>query len=137
MVFRNEMIHESRVIPLDGPARPVVNSHVQGTRADTGTATHLSLKRQTSTTRCHRFQWAGYPGDPGYHSLALRVTERFRRIATTCCSIKPRGRSQTWVKPWTLQLRWRAERIHTCSNTPATKAITPCAISERRAHRDK
>ena len=48
---------------------------------------------------------AGYPGDPGYHSLALRVTERFTRTGPDTLLYKATvDDPQTWVRPWTLQI---------------------------------
>jgi hypothetical protein len=107
VVFRNEMIHESRVIPLDG--RPHVSSSIRMYMGDSrghwdgGTlvveTTNLNDKVAIGSNG------AGYPGDPGYHSLALRVTERFRRVADDLLLYQVTvDDPQTWVRPWTLQL---------------------------------
>ena len=46
---------------------------------------------------------AGYPGDPGYHSDALRLTERFTRTAENTLEYRATVNDpQTWTKPWTL-----------------------------------
>jgi hypothetical protein len=92
VVFRNEMIHESRVIPLDGRPHvsPAIRMYMGDSRGD-----KVAIGSNG----------AGYPGDPGYHSLALRVTERFRRIADDTLLYQATvDDPQTWVRPWTLQL---------------------------------
>jgi hypothetical protein len=46
---------------------------------------------------------AGYPGDPGYHSEALRLTERFTRIGENTLEYRATVNDpQTWTKPWTM-----------------------------------
>ena len=81
VVFRNEMIHESRVIPLDG--RPHVSKSIRMYMGDPrghweGDTLVVETTNLTDKVAIGS-NGAGYPGDPGYHSLALRVTERFTR----------------------------------------------------------
>jgi hypothetical protein len=122
VVFRNEMIHESRVIPLD----PFDKLRVDGERSRTvdGRPEHLSaaIRMYMGDSRGH---WegdtlvvettnftdkvaigsngAGYPGDPGYHSEALRLTERFTRTGENTLDYTARvDDPQTWTKPWTI-----------------------------------
>ena len=48
---------------------------------------------------------AGYPGDPGYHSTALRVVERFTRTGDRTLRYEATvDDPQTWVRPWTLRI---------------------------------
>ena len=48
---------------------------------------------------------AGYPGDPGYHSQALRVIERFTRSGPDTLIYEATvDDPQTWVRPWTLRI---------------------------------
>jgi hypothetical protein len=107
VVFRNEMIHESRVIPLDG--RPHVSSAIRMYMGDSrghwdGDTLVVETTNLTDKVAIGS-NGAGYPGDPGYHSLALRVTERFRRIGDNMLLYQVTvDDPQTWVRPWTLQL---------------------------------
>jgi hypothetical protein len=107
VVFRNEMIHESRVIPLDG--RPHVSSSIRMYMGDSrGHWDGDTLVVETTNLNdkvAIGSNGAGYPGDPGYHSTAIRVTERFRRIADDMLIYQATvDDPKTWVKPWTLQI---------------------------------
>jgi hypothetical protein len=108
VIFRNEMIHEARVIPLDG--RPHVGSNIRMYMGDSRgrwegntlvvETTHFTDKDAIGSNG------AGYPGDPGYHSEDLKVIERFTRISENSLEyrvtvIDPR----TWSKPWTILLQ--------------------------------
>ena len=107
VVFRNEMIHESRVIPLDG--RPHVSSAIRTYMGDSrgrwdGDTLVVETTNMTDKVAIGS-NGAGYPGDPGYHSQALRVTERFRRVADDLLIYEATvDDPQTWVKPWTLRV---------------------------------
>ena len=107
VVFRNEMIHESRVIPLDG--RPHVSSAIRTYMGDSrghweGDTLVVETTNMTDKVAIGS-NGAGYPGDPGYHSLALRITERFRRVADDLLIYEATvDDPQTWVKPWTLRV---------------------------------
>jgi len=107
VVLRHEMIHESRVIPLDG--RPHVSSSIRMYMGDSrGRWDGDTLVVETTNLNdkvAIGSNGAGYPGDPGYHSPALRVTERFRRIADDMLLYQATvDDPQTWVRPWTLQI---------------------------------
>jgi hypothetical protein len=115
VVFRNEMIHESRVIPLDPstgsglPRLPHVSSAIRMYMGDSrghwdGDALVVETTNFNDKVAIGS-NGAGYPGDPGYHSTALKVTERFRRIADDMLVYSATvDDPQTWVKPWTLQI---------------------------------
>jgi len=48
---------------------------------------------------------AGYPGDPGYHTEALKVTERFTRTAEDTLEYEATvDDPETWVRPWTIAM---------------------------------
>ena len=94
VVFQSEMIHESRIIPLDGRARP-----------STGVKVHFGSSRGywdghslvIETTNFH-------PDSPVYGATGsnIRVIERFTRIAPdkvewTVTLDDP----ATWTRPWT------------------------------------
>jgi hypothetical protein len=94
VVFQSEMIHESRIVPLDGRARPTPAVRV-----------HFGISRGywdgnslvVETTNFH-------PDSPVYGAIGdkLRVVERFTRIAPdkvewTVTLDDP----MTWTRPWT------------------------------------
>jgi hypothetical protein len=105
VVFRNEMIHESRVIPLDG--RPHVSPDVKLYMGDSrghwegGT---LVVETTNFTDRdAIGSNGAGYPGDPGYHSDRMRIIERFTRTGPKTLEYRATvDDPKTWMKPWTM-----------------------------------
>jgi hypothetical protein len=108
VVFRNEMIHESRVIPLDGrphPA-PAIRMYMGDSRGHWEGDT-LVVETTNFTDRVAiGSNGAGYPGDPGYHSEALRVVERFTRTSENTLDYRATVEDpQTWVRPWTLLIQ--------------------------------
>jgi hypothetical protein len=107
VVFRNEMIHESRVIPLDGrPHMPASIRMYMGDSRGRWEGDTLVVETTNFTDRVAiGSNGAGYPGDPGYHSPALRVTERFTRTAADTLVYEATvDDPQTWVRPWTLRI---------------------------------
>ena len=105
VLFRNEMIHEARVIPLDG--RPHVNSSIRTYMGDSRghwEGNTLVVDTTNFTDRAAiGSNGAAYPGDPGYHSDALRITERFTRVAENTMNYEIKiDDPKTWTKPWTM-----------------------------------
>jgi hypothetical protein len=105
VVFRNEMIHESRVIPLDGRPHPGPDIRMyMGDSRGRWEGDTLVVETTNFTDKVAiGSNGAGYPGDPGYHTQALRVIERFTRTSENTLDyeatvIDP----QTWTRPWTL-----------------------------------
>ena len=93
VVFRNEMIHESRVIPLDG--RPHVGASIRLYMGDSrghweGNTLVVETTNFTDKDAIGS-NGAGYPGDPGYHSDQLKVIERFTRIGPENARIPRNG----------------------------------------------
>src|SRR5262245_57019289 len=107
VVFRNEMIHESRVIPLDG--RPHVNSKIQMFMGDSrghweGNTLVVETTNFTDKDAIGS-NGAGYPGDPGYHSDQLKVVERFTRVSDDKMEYRATViDDKTWTRPWTIQI---------------------------------
>jgi hypothetical protein len=105
VVFRNEMIHESRVIPLDG--RPHADASIRMYMGDSrgrweGETLVVETTNFTDRTAIGS-NGAGYPGDPGYHSQALRIVERFTRTGKDSLEYRATvDDPQTWVRPWTM-----------------------------------
>jgi hypothetical protein len=105
VVLRNEMIHEARVIPLDG--RSHVNPKIQSFMGDSrghweGNTLVVETTNFTDKVAIGS-NGAGYPGDPGYHSDQLKIVERFTRVSDNqleyrATVIDPK----TWTQPWTM-----------------------------------
>ena len=85
VAIRYEMIHETRVIPLDGHAarRRRASSSTWATRAATGKATRSSSKRRTSRS-------AAPTATPT--PATLKLIERFTRIAPDKVDVGGHGR---------------------------------------------
>jgi hypothetical protein len=116
VVFRNEMIHESRVIPLDG--RPHVSGDIRMYMGDSrgrweGDTLVVETTNFTDKVAIGS-NGAGYPGDPGYHSLGLRIVERFTRTGENALEYRATvDDPQTWTRPWTLLIALvRGEERH-------------------------
>jgi hypothetical protein len=105
VVFRNEMIHESRVIPLDG--RPRVSAGIRMYMGDSrghweGTTLVVETTNLTNKVPIGS-NGAGYAGDPGYHTEALRITERFTLAGPDLLEYRATvDDPQTWTRPWTI-----------------------------------
>lgn len=107
VVFRHEMIHESRVIALDG--RPHADPEIQmylGDSRGRWEGDTLVVETANFTDRVAiGSNGAGYPGDPGYHSAALRVVERFTRTGEDTLMYEATVQDpETWTLPWTIRL---------------------------------
>jgi hypothetical protein len=108
VAFRNEMIHESRVIPLDG--RPHVSPKIKMVMGDSRghwEGSDLVVETTNFTDKdAIGSNGAGYPGDPGYHSDQLKVIERFTRTSDKTMDYRITVIDEkTWVKPWTILIQ--------------------------------
>jgi len=108
VVFRNEMIHESRVIPLDG--RPHVSPNIKMVMGDSRgrwEGNDLVVETTNFTDKdAIGSNGAGYPGDPGYHSDQLKVIERFTRTGDKTMDYRITIIDEkTWTKPWTILMQ--------------------------------
>jgi hypothetical protein len=105
VVFRNEMIHEARVIPLDG--RGHVDSKIKMFMGDSrghweGNTLVVETRNFTDKDAIGS-NGAGYPGDPGYHSEQLRIVERFTRVSENKLEYRATVIDEkTWTRPWTI-----------------------------------
>jgi hypothetical protein len=102
VVIRNEMIHESRVIPLDNRPRPstVVRS-LMGISRGHWEGTTLVVETTNFTDRTQ----IGINGNGNPHSEALKLTERFipvnRKTVRWQVTVDD---PNTWTAPWTFGL---------------------------------
>jgi hypothetical protein len=105
VAFRNEMIHESRVIPLDGRPHPAaaIRMYMGDSRGRWDGDTLVVETTNFTDKVAIGSNGAGYPGDPGYHSQALRLIERFTRTGENTLDYTATvDDPQTWTRPWTL-----------------------------------
>jgi hypothetical protein len=105
LVVRNEMIHESRVIPLDG--RPHVGSAIRMYMGDSrghweGDTLVIETTNLTDKVPIGS-NGAGYAGDPGYHTSAIRLVERLTRTGENTLEYRATiDDPDTWTRPWTM-----------------------------------
>jgi hypothetical protein len=107
VVFRNEMIHESRVIPLDGRPHPgpQIRMYMGDSRGRWDGDTLVVETTNFTDAVAIGSNGAGYPGDPGYHSAALRLIERFTRTREDTLVYEATVTDpETWVRPWSLRI---------------------------------
>ena len=97
----NEMIHETRVVPLDG--RPHVSSDIKMWLGDSrGRFEGDTLV--VETTNFTDRTGVGVNGGGQRHSEALKITERFTRVADDSIDYQMTiDDPQTWTAPWTMQ----------------------------------
>jgi hypothetical protein len=114
VIFRNEMIHETRVIPVAQPSEkagrphvsPVIKMYLGDSRGHWEGDTLVVETTNFTDKDAIGSNGAGYPGDPGYHSDQLKIVEKFKRTGPktldyTATVIDPK----TWVKPWTILIQ--------------------------------
>ncbi len=105
VIIRNEMIHETRLIPLDG--RPHLNSAIRQYMGDSrghweGNTLVIETTNFTDKDALGS-NGAGYPGDPGHHSADLKLTERLTRVDANTLNYQATvDDPKTWTQPWTI-----------------------------------
>lgn len=114
VVIRNEMVHESRIIPIDRPGN--VHPHVgQGIR------TYMGDGRGHWEGNTLVVETTNFKKDIGMNGInqallteQLRIVERFTRISPTELSydatIEDPG---TWARPWTMHVPFRLDPEYT------------------------
>ncbi len=103
VIIRNEMIHETRVIPLDG--RPHIGSAILSYMGDSrGHWEGNTLVVETTNLMAQ-------PGaSGGLFTDAARLTERFTRISPTQLSYDMTiSDPKTWTKPWTIHMPFKLD----------------------------
>jgi len=107
VVIRNEMIHETRVVPLDG--RPHLSPEIRQFLGDSrghweGETLVVETTNFTDRTAI------GVNGGGAAHSAALVLVERFTRTASDTLTYSATiDDPSTWERPWTLTFPWRLE----------------------------
>jgi len=108
IVLRHEIIHEARVIPLDG--RPHPGPRVRLYMGDSrgrweGDTLVVETTNFTDKVAIGTNAEASNPFSPGYHSQALRMTERFTRTGENTLEYRATvDDPETWTRPWTILL---------------------------------
>jgi hypothetical protein len=109
VVIRNEMIHEARVVPLDG--RPHVAANVTSYMGDS--RGHWEGNTLVVVTR-NLNGMTGIGGNGGGRTSGrLTITERFTQLDKDTlqytATIDDPG---TWTRPWTLSFPWKREPVY-------------------------
>jgi hypothetical protein len=105
VIIRHEMIHETRIIPLD--RRPHVSDNIRMYMGDSrghweGNTLVVETTNMTDKTSVGS-NGAGYNGEGGRHSDALKLVERFTRTAADTLQYEATlDDPKTWSRPWTI-----------------------------------
>jgi hypothetical protein len=94
------MIHETRIVPLDGRAHlsPVMRQYMGDTRGRWEGDTLV-----VDTTNLTGFTGVGANGRALFHSSALHLTERFTRTGVDTIQYAVTiDDPQMWTRPWTM-----------------------------------
>jgi len=105
VIIRNEMIHETRVIPLDGRPHldPSIREYMGDPRGHWEGNTLVIETTNFTDLDAIGSNGAGYPGDPGHHSAEMRLTERLTRVDANTLNYQVTvDDPKTWTKPWTI-----------------------------------
>jgi hypothetical protein len=105
VIIRNEMIHETRVIPLDGRPHlsPTIRQYMGDSRGHWEGNTLVIETTNFTDKDAIGSNGAGYPGDPGHHSADLKLTERLTRVDANTLNYQATiDDPKTWTQPWTI-----------------------------------
>jgi hypothetical protein len=109
IVIRNEMIHEARIVPLDGRAQlPAGMTSYMGDSRGRWDGNTLVVV----TTNFNGMTGVGGNGG-GRSSARLTITERFTMLdANTLQYTATVDDPGTWTRPWTLSFPWKREPVY-------------------------
>jgi hypothetical protein len=105
VIIRNEMIHETRIIPLDGRPHlsPAIRQFMGDSRGHWEGNTLVIETTNFTDKDAIGSNGAGYPGDPGHHSADLKLTERLTRVDADTLNYQATiDDPKTWTQPWTI-----------------------------------
>ena len=105
VIIRNEMIHETRVIPLDGRPHlsPAIRQFMGDSRGHWEGSTLVIETTNFTDKDAIGSNGAGYPGDPGHHSADLKLIERLTRVDADTLNYQATiDDPKTWTQPWTI-----------------------------------
>jgi hypothetical protein len=137
VAIRNEMIHETRVIFLDG--RPHVGAAIRGHIGDSrGRWDGHALVVETTNFNDNS-------GGTRPFSHAARLTERFERVdPDTICYVATIDDPTTWTRPWTVAFPLKRDpgyylfefACHEGNYLSMTSMLGGARLAERRASQD-
>jgi hypothetical protein len=108
IAIRNEMVHETRVIPLDG--RVHVGNNIRTYMGDgrgrwEGTTLVIETTNMTNQTKI-----GSVVGGFGPHSDSLKLVERFTRISANELNYDVTvDDPKTWARPWTIHIPYKMD----------------------------
>ena len=107
VILRNEMIHESRVIPVDG--RPHLSSHIRSWMGDSRGHWEGHTLVVETTNFTGRVPIGNTPTSPD-----LRLIERFTLVAANTLDYQVTvDDPKTWTQPWTISFPLRRDPDYT------------------------
>jgi hypothetical protein len=108
VALRNEMIHETRIVPLDG--RPRLDSNIKSWMGDSRGRWEGNTLVVETTNFHNRTSGIGVNGGGTRHSEDLKVVERITRVADDLLVWEMTFNDpKTWTRPWTIQLPLRRD----------------------------
>ncbi len=108
VIIRYEMIHETRIIPLDG--RPHVDSGVRSYMGDPRGHWEGNTLVVETTNLIGDTNGIGLNGGGTPHSNELRLTERFTRVSKDVINYEAViDDPKTWTKPWKIAFPLRRD----------------------------
>jgi hypothetical protein len=108
VIIRYEMIHETRIIPLDG--RPHVDAGVRSYMGDPRGHWDGNTLVVETTNLIGNTNGIGLNGGGTPHSDALRLMERFTRVSDNIINYSATiDDPKTWTKPWTVAFPLRRD----------------------------
>ena len=108
VAIRNEMIHETRIVPLDG--RPHVSSKVFRQNMGDSRGHWEGNTLVVETTNLDGRTGAGGNGGANVYSDRTKITERFTRIDSDTLKYEATVDDPgTWTRPWTISFPWRRD----------------------------
>ena len=108
VAIRNEMIHETRIVPLDG--RPHVSAQAFHQNMGDSRGRWEGNTLVVETTNLDGRTGAGGNGGANQYSEKAKITERFTRLdADTLKYEATVDDPGTWTRPWTLSFPWRRD----------------------------
>ena len=118
VVIRNEMIHELRVIPVDG--RPHAGSRIRSYMGDS----RGHWEGQTLVVDTSNFNdTSNYNGGRRPYSCDIRLKERFTRVDRNTIQYEATLEDpKTWVRSWTVAFSRSRTRTTTSTSLPVTRA---------------
>jgi hypothetical protein len=106
VVIRNEMIHESRIVPLDGRAHlsPAIRQWMGDSRGHwEGDTLVVETRNLTNRTGINQ-------GNNPRHSDAMTIVERFTLTGPDMLQYRVTFTDpQTWTRPWTIEFPWKRD----------------------------